>query len=185
MELQVIPNIIHHRIDRMDRLKKELEGQGIVKYNLWDGVWSERTVVKNINLAHKQIVQWAKDEGLPKVLIFEDDIFFCDKGAFDYYLQNEPTDYDIYLGGIYLGVIKDNLVKAFTGMHCYMVHERFYDTFLSTPTEIHVDHSLKDLGKYIVCDPFIAIQHNGWSDNSKKHCDYTFMFENRNLYKNK
>lgn len=184
MEVQLIPNVISHRIDRKERLVNELKGQGIEKYVEWDGVWSEKTVVKNINLAHKQIVEWARDENLEKVLIMEDDIQFCDKGAFDYYLQNEPADYDIYLAGIYLGVIKnDNTVSAFTGMHCYIVHNRFYDTFLNTSKDIHIDHSLKDLGKYVVCNPFAAVQYNGWSDNSQKYCNYDCLLEHRKLYK--
>lgn len=186
MAIQLRPNVIHSRPDRMPKLLKEFKEQGITDYHLWEGVYNQKSAQANINLAHKQIIEWAKYEKLQKVLVFEDDIQFCGTGAFDYYLQNEPSDYDIYLGGIYLGIIgENNHVKAFTGMHCYIVHERFYDTFLNTPKDIHIDHSLKDMGEYIVCDPFIAIQHNGWSDNSQRHCNYDHFFDNRKLYKNK
>lgn len=184
MAVQLTPNVINIRPDRVPRLLDEFKRQGIKDYNLWDGIYDRKTVQENINCAHKQIVEWAKEECLSKVLIMEDDISFTDTKAFDYYLQNEPSDYDIYLGGIYLGIIKNGVVDAFTGMHCYIVHERFYDTFLSTPTKMHVDHSLKGLGKYIVCDPFIAVQFNGWSDNSQKYCNYDVLLENRKLYKN-
>lgn len=181
----VIPNIIHcsHHLERKKKLLKELATQGIESYNIWEGVYGKKSMVANINAAHKQIIQWAKDNGETKVLIFEDDIKFCDEGAFQYYLDNEPDDYDIYLGGIYLGQIKDRIVKQFTALHCYMVHERFYDTFLNAPDDRHIDHALTGAGKYVVCDPMIAVQYDGWSDNSQKYCNYQIILESKNLYR--
>lgn len=181
----MIPNILHReeRTDRIPRLMQELESQNITDYRFWDGIHDRRSVEAGVNQAHKQIVRWAKEIGLSKVLIFEDDIKFCDEGAFKYYLQNEPLDYDLYMGGIFLGQIKDGIAERFTAMHCYMVHERFYDTFLSTPNDIHIDHSLAGLGKYVVCEPFIAIQYNGHSDNAGGYRNYDVIFENRKLFK--
>lgn len=169
-------------MDRMKVLEHELKTQGIEQYHIWDIVHAN-SITGSINRSHKQIVQWAKDEGLEKVLIFEDDIKFTDEGAFSYYLSNEPSEYDIYLGGIYLGKIENGIAKEFTAMHCYIVHNRFYDTFLSTDKDKHIDHSLRGIGIYKVCNPMVAIQHNGFSDNSKRHENFEILTGNKNLFK--
>lgn len=179
-------NIIH-RIEeqqRLGNLMKELNEQGITNYEFWDGVHDVRSTYAGINKAHKQIVKAAKNNNLDKVLIFENDIKFTDKGAFDYYISNEPEDYDIYLGSIFLGQIRNGIAERFTALTCYIVHSRFYDTFLSVPDDMHLDHALAGLGKYVVCEPFICTQYNGWSYNSQKHCNYDIIFENKKLYRN-
>lgn len=180
----IIPNIIHNpdRLDRLTILKKELENQGIEHYRLWDSIHDETSVVKGINLAHKQIVQFAKDEGLEEVLIWEDDIKFYSNKGFEYYLKNKPTDYDIYLGGIFLGEIKEGKVDRFTALHCYIVHNRFYDTFLNTPDNIHLDAALADVGKYVVCEPMVCAQHNGYSQNSNNYCNFDVILSQRTWY---
>lgn len=188
MELQKseIINIIHmpDRADRMEILLVELKNQKINNFNLWDGVHDQESIIKGINKAHKQIVQYAKDEGLKEVIIAEDDIKFLGEGAYDYFIENKPQDFDIYLAGIFLGIINDdNIVKEFTGMTLYIVAERFYDIFLNSDNDKHIDHALSNKGLYKVCNPFVAIQHNGVSDNQKCYCNYDIIFENRNLYK--
>ena len=65
----------------------------------------------------------------------EDDVYFPAQDGFEYFLKNKPDDFDIYLGGIYLGSDKvkemnQRIRHRFSGLHCYIVHERFYDTFL-------------------------------------------------------
>jgi hypothetical protein len=186
MELLImVLNIIHksERIDRMGALSKELVTQEINDYRFWEGIHG-RTTYEGINLAHKQIIRYAKERELSKILIAEDDIKFSDAGAFGYFLQNEPEDYDIYLGGIFLGHINNGIALRFTGMTLYMVHERFYDAFLKTPDDMHIDHALAEVGgRYVVCDPFVVTQHNGKSDNTGRHENYDFIFENRKLYK--
>lgn len=179
----MIPNVLHNsaRTERMPILENELRTQGIETYLSWDIIHA-KTVIESINISHKQIIKWAKQEGLEKVLVFEDDIRFCGNGAFDYYLKNEPDDYDLWLGGIYLGVIENGISKEFTALHCMMVHSRFYDSFLDTPNNMHLDHALANKGLYKVCEPFIAIQHNGYSDNSGVYCNYDIMFKDRKLF---
>lgn len=183
MELSI--NIIHksEQVERMNVLKKELEEQGIGNYNLWEGVYHPESVVTGINKAHKQIVEWAKENDLWEVIIMEDDVKFCGKGAFDYYLKNKPDDFDIYLGGIFLGVMNDeNIVGRFTGMTCYCVLKRFYEKFLAVDEKEHIDIALSHLGKYVVCNPFIVTQHNGVSSNTTRYENYEAIFENRKLY---
>jgi len=179
------PNILHNhaRNDRRVILEKELAEQGIEQYRLWDIIHAP-TVIESINIGFKQMVQWAKDEGLPEVLLFEDDIKFLGAGAFDYYIKLKPKHFDLYLGSIFLGALNhDNTVDEFTGMTILMVHSRFYDTFLNTPTKMHIDHALANKGLYCVCNPFVAIQHSGYSDNTKSFQNYDHIFLERNLYK--
>jgi hypothetical protein len=90
-------------------------------------------------------------------------------GAWDYFLKQKPNDFDIYLGGIFLGYPDENgLLQEFTGMTCYIVSKHFYDIFLSVPEDEHIDHALKGLGKYIVCEPFVVTQWDGHSSNTGK-----------------
>ena len=71
-------NIIHlpERIDRMKSLRKELHKQNISEYEIWDGIIDSEITVRGISKAHKRIVQYAKDNCLPEVLIGEDDLHF-------------------------------------------------------------------------------------------------------------
>ena len=95
----------------------------------------------------------------------------------------EGEDYDLYLGGIYYGKIsEDNTVSDFAGAMLYMIHEKFYETFLTVSEEKDIDRSLANKGKYIVCNSFVAIQHNGYSDNKKK-VNYDSYLKGRILFK--
>jgi hypothetical protein len=138
---------------------------------------------RGISRAHKQIVEYAQRNNLQEVLIAEDDLCFTGRGAFDFFLDNKPTDFDIYLGSIYHGDIrKDNSVIDFSGLTMYIINQRFYDTFLSIREDKHLDRALRDKGRYIVCNPFVAIQFNGYSDNMKQFWNYDGCFKDRKLF---
>jgi len=181
----MIPNIIHlpQRTDRLDLLTGELQNQDIFEYRIWDGIIDPIITAKGISQAHKQIVKYAQKEKIQETVIIEDDVHFTAKGAFQFFIKNKPSDYDIYLGGIYEGDIKtDNVVDDFSGLTIYVINERFYDIFLSMPKSVNLDRALSNKGKFIVCNPFIAIQHNGFSDNLKRFCNYEECLNGRNLY---
>lgn len=182
----MIANIIHDnkRIDRFQILHKELTEQNIT-YAIWPAI-KDISPATSVMKAHAQIVKWAKETNQPEVLIMEDDIRFCGPGSFDYYLSNKPTDFDLYLGGIYYGhILPDNTVKKFSALHCYIIHERFYDTFLQAPIKKHLDTHLSELrGKYVVCNPLAAIQHNGFSDQIGKDVHYDHLLKPFKLYNN-
>lgn len=180
-------NIIHlpQRIDRLESLERELRGEEITDYKIWNGVLDAFNPMKAISKAHKQIIEYAKYNLLPEVLIAEDDLKFTDRGAFKFYLQNKPLDYDIYLASIYLGELaNDNSVEDFSGLTFYMVNQKFYDKILSISEHDNLDRLLRNTGKFIVCNPFTVIQHNGFSDNVKRYCNYEHYFSNRPLFKN-
>jgi len=178
-------NIIHlkKRADRLDLIRSELLEQNIEKYKMWDGIIDHSISLRGISQAHKQIVRYAQRERIAEILISEDDVHFTANGAFQFFIKNKPQHYDIYLGGINGGIIKkDNTVDDFSGLTFYMINERFYDIFLSTPENVNLDRALSNKGKFFVCNPFVAIQHNGFSDNLKRFCNYDECLEGRNLY---
>jgi len=172
------------REDRFILLQRELELQNISSFKIWNGIIDEQSTVKGISLAHKQIVQYAKNSKLPSILIAEDDIKFTDQGAFDFFLKSIPNVFDLYLGGIIWGEIReDNSVTDFSGIMLYLIHERFYDAFLDISKSYHLDRSLKNKGRFIVCNPMVAIQHNGLSDNSKRMMNYEVYLKGKKLYR--
>ena len=181
----MIPHIIHNpdRRDRYDILMKELAEQGITEYKLCPAV-IDFPVFRGIAQSFKNIVREAKERGDESVVIFEDDIKFTDKGAYDHWLKNEPDFYDIYFGGVFLGeILPGNVLKSFTALHCIMVHKRFYDTFLKANEFQHLDEALQGKGKYIVCYPMIAFQHDGFSDNAKKDCRFDSIIDRWDKWK--
>ena len=179
-------NVIHlaKRADRFDLLKKELHSQNIKKHKIWDGIIDPNIPVRGISQAHKQIVRYAQRKKLPEILIGEDDLHFTEEVAFQFFINNKPLDYDIYLGGILEGKIKkDNTVIDFSGLTFYLINERFYNIFLSMPENFNLDRALRNKGKFIVCNPFVVVQHNGFSDNVKQFCNYDEYFKDRNLFR--
>lgn len=185
---EVILNIIHlpKRTDRHNSLLVQMDKQKI-NFRIWEGEIHKHSRKKGICRSHKKIVQWAKDNKQPFVVIAEDDIQFFAEGAWDFYLDNIPNDYDLYFGMIYNGIInKENKITTVcSGMTLYMVNERFYDTFLSIPDDSHIDrestaffntHQLK------VCNPFVCEQSGSYSDNSFRKCDYKPLLRGRDLF---
>ncbi len=140
----------------------------------------------NVNASHKAIVRNAFHEDLPMVLIMEDDVCFSAPGAFDYFIQNIPEDFDVYLSSVYNGEIDPvtNTVQDFAGMHCYIVHSRFYLDFLNVSDNAHIDRALAAArGKYVVCNPFVAYQMDGYSYNKGMIDQYGHLMQGRTFFK--
>lgn len=175
-------NIINAKENRTERLLNELATQGIIDYKLWPGVF-KKSVKESINLAHKQIVEWAFENDLPEVCIAEDDLKATHRDSWKFFLANKPHVFDLYLASIFLGDLDEqNMVKDFTGPTLYVISRKFYPTFLTLPDDEHIDHALTGLGDYHVCFPFTFIQHDGISSNTGKHESYGQMFKFRNLF---
>ena len=182
MNNQRLNIIVGNRAERVPRLMQELETQEITNYALWDGIHLP-SIKESINEAHKQIVRYAKLAEFGEVIIAEDDVKFSRPGAWQYFLSQKPKDYDIFLGGIFLGDPDENgIVKDFTGMTLYSVHNRFYDTFLSIPADDHIDRALANSGKFVVCSPFVVTQYDGISSNSGQFEKYGELQASRNFW---
>lgn len=169
-------NIIHlgTRTDRWSTLIKEIDSQGITDYKIWPGIQTLQPK-SGISQAHKQIVANAQAFSHPQVIIAEDDLRFTARNSYRYFLEHIPLDFDLYLGGIMYGRIKpDKTISRFAGLTLYVVNQRFYETFLQLPDNKHLDQALNNKGKYVVCDPMIITQYDGYSDNHKKIMEYDY-----------
>lgn len=162
-----------HRTDRREQFTAHAKDQGI-PFRFVDG-HTGGPVYQNIARSHKDVIRWAKSRHDPYVLVMEDDCWFPSSDGFQWFLDQVPRKpFDIFLGGIYGGAPDgDGLLKSFVAAHCYIVADRFYDRFLSVPENKHLDHALAGLGVYYVCQPYAAIQRNGFSDNVRKVVDYS------------
>lgn len=179
-------NIIHlpHRVDRLCLLQRELTAQGISDFRIWPGIVDDAGPCAGISKAHKQIIRHAREAELCEVLIGEDDLQFTALGAFNFFMANRPSDFDIYLAGIYSGEIKDDsTVDDFSALTLYLVNNRYYDIFLSRPEDNHLDRAMRNTGKFVVCLPFAVRQYNGYSDNLKAYCNDDVYLDGRDLFR--
>lgn len=163
-------------------LRNEMRKQGI-DYQIWCAVHDTSSVVTAINRSHKIIVEHAKREKLPEILIMEEDVWFPAADGFQYFLRNTPkVPFDLYLGGCYgLNQGARNRLEAeepgalsihnFAGLHCYIITSNYYSKFLSIPDNEHIDNQ-PGMGNFFVCFPFAALQHPGWSANNRMDVDY-------------
>lgn len=159
------------RQDRRVLFAQQAEEQGL-RFE-WRHGHVKSTPAEGISSAHRKCVAYAQAMGWPHALIMEDDAFFTAPGAYDLFLQNVPASYDLYLGGIYGGNPDERgNLNWWSGMHCYLVHARFYETFLSVDPMDHLDHALWSKGEYYVCKPYTCMQRNGFSDNAGKVMNY-------------
>lgn len=176
-------HVIHNPLmeDRRLIMNYELKRQGITDFKLWPALF-DKPICKGISRAHKQIVRYAKEHGLKEVTIFEDDVKFPAEDGYQFYLDRKPKNFDLYLGGIYRGDIKDGKTNYFSSLHCYTVSERFYDRFLNVPESVPLDTSLLGLGEYYVCYPFAAIQYDGWSEGEMAFSKHEGLLKGKLIY---
>jgi hypothetical protein len=181
-----ILHIIHlaDRTDRLELLMNEIRLQQIPNRMIWEGVHIPDNPAKGILLAHQRIVAFAKNQGSEAVTIAEDDIKFSAKGAWRYYRSRQPTEFDLYLGGIIWGEISsDNTVHDFSGTSLYTISRKFYDHFLALEPGRDFDRQLAGSGNFIVCHPMVSTQYGGHSDNTGQIMDFTRYTSRYQFYK--
>jgi hypothetical protein len=183
-------NIIYdsRRFEKYEPLMNELVRQDIVDYKIWDCVMLP-SVVESINASHKMIIRNAKENGDKECIIWEDDCWIPAADGWEYFLKNKPNDFDIYIGGTYSlnepDVWKPPLQKVnnYVGNHCIIVHEKYYDRFLSVGDKLHIDTAQEGLGDFYVCFPFAAIQRPGFSANNPgEKVNYNTELKERYVY---
>ncbi len=181
-------NIINlpHRIERRLQAEQQAKEQGFYA-RFVEGIVYPHDRKKGICLAHKQCVRNAKECGDKFCVIAEDDILFNGIGAWDYYLENMPEDFSLYMSMIYVGMIdNENRIRSvFSGMTMYTVSETFYDFFLSLPDSCHIDRELglyANQYKYLVVPKFVAYQDGSRSDNNFMTCSYEPYLVGRKIY---
>lgn len=162
--------IIRYREERVLSICQQSKDHGFA-VRFWEGEYTPQAFY-GITASFKKIVRWAKENNLPMVTIGEDDLLFTAPGAWQYYLDNLPNEFDIYSGGIYSGQIKDGkIVNGYSGNTLITVHEKFYDFFLSVRDDYHLDRTLGTFAfekNYRIVEPFVVIQLSGFSDNHRR-----------------
>ena len=184
----MIANVIHDlgRKDRYINIMHQMRSQRF-SVNFYSAIRKDNPT-EGCTRAHKSVVQTAGMNKHMCVLIMEDDVMFTRASAFDYFIDHLPADFDIYTAGTYGQNCKynpdDRTVRRMSGTHCYIVHERFYPTFMNLSDTEHLDESISNSGaKIILCNPMCAIQMPGYSDIKKEEVNYnTTQFINYNLY---
>ena len=156
-------NIIHnHKSGR--KPINELFGYDLI---FWPAIYCG-SKKQGISRAHKQIVRYAKENNLPEIFICEDDIKLV--RPLNEFISKKPKEFDLYIGG----VSSFNKKNYFTGMHCYIIRQNFYDVFLSADETQHIDFWLGGRGNYVICSPPVAHQHLkiNWEKVDKKVIDH-------------
>lgn len=167
---------------RRESIEKEMQRCGIdAKY--WPAI-TDGDVKQNISRAHKQIIADAKQKGLPYVLIGEDDMRFYGLQAFQYFLDNMPEYFDLYLSSYYTGNVEpDGTIKNFRGLTMYAVSQKYYDTFLRQPETMHLDAALSLAGgRFVVCDKFVCYQEPGYSFQRKRMANDNSRLKGKPIY---
>lgn len=174
-----LPNDVNfpHRELREKNFLKEIEIQGIKNYRVWEGIYLPNDPIKSISQSHKMIVKDAKEKKLSRVFIAEDDFCFTNKGAWDYFLESIPNQFDVFLSHLYYGKWDENgKVKGpFSALTLYCVNEKFYDKFLLINEKEHIDLAMNKAWRHDikVCLPMVCKQMAGWSDNEKEFRDWS------------
>lgn len=177
------------QFDRLPPLLEELKKYQI-EHKIWDACIDKKTVLESITESFRRIIQEAKDNGLKRVIIAEDDLMFPSDGSWEYFLKNEPVQYHVYIGGSYIidnrGVYEPPLVKveSWVGNHLIMVHESYYDTWLSSKPNGHIDTEQSGKGDFYVCFPYAALQRPSMSANNKGQIvNYNSVVPKEYIYK--
>jgi hypothetical protein len=166
---------------RIQSINRTLAKQKI-QANLWSGIRHEKPHV-GIMRAHKQIVAHAKASRLEAVCIMEDDCLFPAEDGWDWFLHKYSKDCGIFFGGTYCREILDyETIRKPVGMHCYIIQNWFYDTFLSLGEDKHLDFALHGRATYGLCYPMAAIQRPGYSDNNKADANHNTVLEAKQVY---
>lgn len=188
----MVAHVIHdwNRKDRFELLCKEIYEQNL-SVVIWDACKGSMKPRVDISRCHKRIVQYAKENKMEEVIVMEDDCHWVAKGAFEYFINKKPKEYDLYLSSVLNGRIEGDgsLHGTVTGFQAYMVHQNFYDRFLEADPNLDIDHAImkanykaENKAKIICCYPFATMEHNTFSDNTKKFHDLNRLYHDRKFF---
>lgn len=175
-------------------MTKELTIQKITEFELIRANMIPKFPQRGISQSHKRCIQWAMDMNAKEVCILEDDIWFTSKDSFQRFLdlyKKVPEEADLFFAGCYDGKFTpvpelEGIAKGsnrLSGLHCYIVREKFYYKFLSAEENYNLDFWLTDskFGNAIsyCAYPFVALQHDGYSDNIKQVTQHNSQIDKR------
>ena len=162
--------------ERWKRASKQFEREGLTVIRI-DG---EPGGHKGCTLAHKKVLEMARENNWESVLIFEDDVVLERdfKNKLKKFVTDAPSDWNmLYLGGNHAGgnLVRGvaHRVKQITTTHALIIHKSMYDVLLEDIDnhDIPIDrYYMKFQPKYrvFVCRPHLAWQADGWSYTQSK-----------------
>lgn len=178
---------LQRRPDRWDKMLHRFrlhDIRDVIRHDAVDGrhltppaEWKFSPGAYGCLLSHSEIVRNAQENGVPAVLIFEDDVIFCDdfRERFEEHTARLPEDWDaIFMGGIHLadpvpvspGVAK--MTEAFS-TYAYGLRSKAYAAFLSdAETQTRpIDHTTRAMQRdfrFYCFTPHLAWVDEDYSD---------------------
>lgn len=146
------------------------------------------------SLSHFFCIKYAKQLGINKLLILEDDVEFVDNinELFSEYIKEVPPDWDmLYLGGQHyhgmnLQQVSEHVYKCEYTLttHSVAFNSTVFDMFIdklidiTKPCDTHYAESHKKINAYVII-PHLTWQRQSYSDVEKVNVDYTFLKSHR------
>lgn len=182
---------LKERPERWKKVQKEVEKMGdsyeLIRFDAIKNTENPRVGAANSFIS---IIEQAKWDNKEDVLIIEDDLILHSKSKeiFESTYKTLPTDWDVFLGGVYYYKTKTNINKKlvkvgdFCSLHFALFRNTSYDKIISyktnkANTRTHIDRYMglmsanKDLNVYVAW-PMFAKQEAGYSDLKKKNVNY-------------
>lgn len=199
---------LEKRTDRRDTVSKEFKRVGL-EVEFWSAIDGSKLSISLTSskvdeynakgilgclMSHVNLIKHAKETNQEYIVLFEDDIFFCED--FSERIQIiEKQDFDMfYLGGHFgeMGVIPTNdqyifKAKAVSGTYAYIIRNTIYDYIIdNTSDSWGMDQFYVELAQKrfncLAFIPFPVCHEDGMSDVAMNNVKYS---EVRKYYRDK
>ena len=187
------------RPDRWEQTVKEFEKLGPeYTLNRFDAIRDVKNPVAGTAKSFMTLIQMAKDQGMPAILVGEDDMTLYSKSAemWEKSILELPDNWDILSGGMYYTQNRQKVsntlckVEDFACMHFICIRNTCYDKILSYSKDNmgrrHIDRFIgkiatqKKLNIYLTW-PMISRQRASYSDLKKRDVNYNISCFNKEL----
>jgi glycosyl transferase family 25 len=197
--MSAIHRVVYINLD--ERTDRKLEVQGELRKMFPDDIVERFPAIRHVHggigctMSHIAVLERAKAEGWPNVMIVEDDFIWTNLEAGTSVLQTLlKRKYDVIIvSGSDVNANKATMrLNSCTTTTAYIVAQRYYDTLLVNykeglarlqETGLYVSYALDQYWKLIqpkglwyVVIPIMGYQRPGYSDIEKKVTDYRFAF---------
>lgn len=190
------------RPDRKTHVESQLDSIGIKQYTRFSACMMANGAI-GCSTSHLKILEMAREQNLPHVLIVEDDIEFTKPDLFvkqiNHFLShNDPTTYDVLLlGGNNIPPYKKHSESSVQVSHCqcalaYLVQSHYYDTLINNFTQgleklvqypgKHSEYAidkfwihLQKRHRWYLIIPLTIIQKPDYSNIEKKNVNYNHL----------
>jgi len=191
---------LDHRQDKWEQCQEEFTKHNIENVNRFSAIYGNpdnlphnmttEPILTNIGvtLSHLRILEYAQENNLDNVLIFEDDVVFVDdfNDKFNALFHEIPNDWDmIYFSGTNVGGLQsvtDKIWRTYGTLtaHSYIIKSSVYSLFIDKFRKLENvgDFTFAQNHQYIkayIYMPYITYQRAGFSDIQDTYVDYDFI----------